>query len=216
MRFVRFWSTGLDPEKIRQLHDRYPELTREQIAIEAMQHPIYKEDFAQLGARVVEYDPGWNNPDSPIIGSGTGAFDASPDDYPQVEFPADAIEVFQALVAAAMLGDEELVGAAEHANEGGRPRGSYVETGTFWKVFRMIVEDDASAREIDKLTSARAALARSDEGWLEYVNREKAGVITAGVPKKRAAARSALDGRRLPRGFSASSHGVLLPQRKRA
>ncbi len=66
-------------------------------------------------------------------------------------------------------------------------------------------------------SSVRAvALDVASEDWLEYVNRDKAGVIVGFVEENQAAARRALGGRRLPRGFSATSYGVLLPKRKRS
>jgi hypothetical protein len=110
------WWTGLAPETIRQLHDRYPELTLEQIAIEAMRRPGYADEFARLGAEVVDYDPAWADPDGPIIGS----FLRSPDDYPEVYVPEDAREAFRDLVVAAMLKGEKLIDP-DHSRTTGRP-----------------------------------------------------------------------------------------------
>lgn len=98
--------------------------------------------------------------------------------------------------AAQPVGDEVSV-------KGGRPPGSFVETETFWTVWGMVVLDDASARAIAKATDKNHDL--------EFVNRDKAGVIVKAVKRNRAAARRALGGRETPRGFSATSYGVKLP-----
>jgi hypothetical protein len=102
----------------------------------------------------------------------------------------------------------------EHSSEGaagkpaGRPRGSFVETETFWKVWEMALDDNPSARAIEKATN--------EDPELKYVNREKATVIVNAVAEDRDAARAALDGRKTPPGFSATSDGIRLPNRKPA
>ncbi len=56
------WWDGLPPETLRELHSRHPGLTLDAIAVAAIRDPVYAGEFAQLGARVVEYDPRWGRP----------------------------------------------------------------------------------------------------------------------------------------------------------
>jgi hypothetical protein len=86
---------------------------------------------------------------------------------------------------------------------GGRPEGSYIETDTFWVVWKQVVDGHASGRDIDRDTFASKDLQR--------VNREKAGVIIKWVEKHPRAAKNALVARKPPRGFSATPFGVRIP-----
>jgi hypothetical protein len=74
---------------------------------------------------------------------------------------------------------------------------------TFWELFRLAVEEDASARGLEKLTDERADL--------EFVNRNKAGNIVKWVKSHRTLARRALDRHELPRLFRATPDGVFPP-----
>jgi hypothetical protein len=85
---------------------------------------------------------------------------------------------------------------------GGRPTGSVVETETFWAVLEMGL-DGMSARAITRATDDRSDLA--------FVNRDKVAIILRAVAKNRKSAQRALDGRKIPPGFSATPNGVSLP-----
>jgi hypothetical protein len=100
----------------------------------------------------------------------------------------------------------EIVAAAGTHRAGGRPQGSFVETETFWTVWELVLDEDASARRIAKVTDADPAL--------EFVNRVKAGLIRDAVISDRGAAVRALRGRKTPRGFSATPDGIKLPKPK--
>jgi len=91
--------------------------------------------------------------------------------------------------------------------KGGRPKGSFVEAETFWTVWAMVLNENASAREIAKATD-------DADSELEFVNRDKAGVIVKAVRSNRTAARAALAGRKTPPGFSATLYGIKLPMPK--
>jgi hypothetical protein len=99
----------------------------------------------------------------------------------------------------------------EPGGEGGRPKGSFVETETFWAVWTMAINGE-SARGVAKRTDPKQAHA---EAGLEFVNREKAGVIVKAVKTDVVAARRLLAGRKTPPGFSASPGGIELPMPQR-
>lgn len=93
------WQDGLPPETIRKFRDRHPTLTLEQIATRAMKLPAWEEEFAQLGARVEEYEEyGGDNSAWP------GFY--APEDFPSLHVPEGAERRFANLVVAAMLADE--------------------------------------------------------------------------------------------------------------
>lgn len=100
------WWDGLSSETIRQLRVRYPTLSLDQIAVEAMRHPACADEFTRLRAKVVEYDPAWASPDSGVVGSGL----ARPEDYPRPRVPEKAAAAFRDLVVAVMLGDADAKG----------------------------------------------------------------------------------------------------------
>jgi hypothetical protein len=108
------------------------------------------------------------------------------------------------------LAAERTAASGRQPGAGGRPKGSLVETETFWKVWEMAL-DGRSARGIDKATGKNTGKGAG----LEFVNRIKAGVIVKAVRKNRPAAHRALGGRKTPRGFRATSAGVVLPTPKR-
>lgn len=95
-----------------------------------------------------------------------------------------------------------LHGLEDDERSPGRPKGSFVETETFWTVWQMAIDGD-SVREIARVTDERDKL--------EFVNRDKAAVIVAAVAADRDAARHALGGRKTPEGFSATLDGIRLP-----
>ena len=100
--------------------------------------------------------------------------------------------------------DVEATEAEVERARGGRPKGSFVGEKTFWVVWKMVLEDDASANNISKVTG--------ETPELEFVNREKAGKIIKAVKANRRAARRAVFDRKPPRGFSATSYGFRLPE----
>jgi hypothetical protein len=109
-----------------------------------------------------------------------------------------ALPVLGINVAGGATGEE---GATR--GEPDRPEGSFVKTETtFWKVWQMAL-DDVSAHAIAKATDA--------DPELDFVNRDKAGVIKGAVARNRSAARRALSGQTIPKGFSATRYGVKLP-----
>ena len=87
--------------------------------------------------------------------------------------------------------------------KGGRPSGSFVDTETFWAVWEMAL-NGMSGRAITKETEERADL--------KFVNRHKVAIVLRAVAKNPSAARRALGGRKIPRGFSSSLGGVRLPR----
>jgi hypothetical protein len=74
---------------------------------------------------------------------------------------------------------------------------------TFWKIFRLAVEEGASARRLAKETD--------ENDKLEFVNRIKAGVLVAWVKENPEEARRRLRVAELPPGFSATQGGVVFP-----
>jgi hypothetical protein len=76
---------------------------------------------------------------------------------------------------------------------------------TFWELFRLAVEENASARGLAVLTDKR-------DNDLAFVNRNKAGNIVKWVKAHSALARRALDRHELPRAFRATSDGVFPPE----
>lgn len=112
------------------------------------------------------------------------------------------------------LRDDEGATAAARAGagkgEGGRPEGSQVAIPeeTFWEVWRLALDENASARAIERATSTGSE-------W-GFVNKEKAGVIVKAVRKNKATARRALADQITPPGFLVTDNGVLLPKRESA
>lgn len=202
------WWGGLAPETISELLDRYPGRTLEQIGVEIVRaHP---ELFAALGVEIEEPDTEeWHAPGLIRIPDDVGA-------EPRLYIPEDNTTACRDLIVALAPKDEAPAPVTADVDRGGRPPGSYVDTTTFWRVFGMAVEENASARQIESVTKKRATLRPNDEDWLEYVNRDKAGAIVETVKLNPIAARQSLSGRRPPRGFSATRYGVLLPKRKPA
>jgi hypothetical protein len=76
---------------------------------------------------------------------------------------------------------------------------------TFWELFRLAVEEEASARSLSTLTD------ESDNG-LAFVNRNKAGNIVKWVKAHPTRARRALKWHELPREFRATPEGVFPPE----
>jgi hypothetical protein len=74
---------------------------------------------------------------------------------------------------------------------------------TFWPIFRLAVEEDASARRLAKETDEKPEL--------EFVNRIKAGVLVAWVKENPEEAQRRLRVAELPPGFSATQDGVVFP-----
>lgn len=93
---------------------------------------------------------------------------------------------------------------AGEQRRGGRPIGSFVGEEVFWVVWKMVLDDDASANKIATVTNR--------DPRLEFVNREKAAKIVKAVRANRAAARRAAVARKPPRGFSATQYGIRLPE----
>ncbi len=152
------------------------------IAIEAFDHADYAEEFARLGVRVVL------TRDEMHQGS------LLPHDGPFILIPSrNAIAVRELVIAA--------------KPKGGRPKGSFVEEGTFLKVWEMAL-DGKSIREISEATDGSSEL--------EFVNRDKVTVIVEAVIADKTAARRALSGRKTPNGFSATDDGIKLPVPKPA
>lgn len=116
--------------------------------------------------------------------------------------------LFWRLVYASHTATVSTEATGQRGDGAGRPLGAYVETETFWEVWEMALDKTKSARAI-----ARATDKNPD---LQFVNKDKAGVIRAAVAKNFAAARRALPDREIPPGFSDTPYGIKLPQRKPA
>jgi hypothetical protein len=88
----------------------------------------------------------------------------------------------------------------------GRPKGSEVPipNDTFWTIFELAADEKASARRIDRVTNA--------DPKLDFVNRVKAGRLVKWVADHPTAARAALRGKEIPKGFLATPDGVILPK----
>jgi hypothetical protein len=84
-------------------------------------------------------------------------------------------------------------------------QGKPIPLETFWELFRLAVEEEASARSLSRLTD------ESDNGFA-FVNRNKTGNIVKWVKAHPARARRALDRHELPREFRATSDGVFPPK----
>jgi hypothetical protein len=78
----------------------------------------------------------------------------------------------------------------------------------FWEIFRLMLEDGASARQIENITNNRG-------NPLLFVDRNKAGALRRWIDDHPTAARTALDRHQVPRGFGDTADGVTLPRRKR-
>jgi hypothetical protein len=74
---------------------------------------------------------------------------------------------------------------------------------TFWPIFRLAVEEGASARRLAKETDGNDSLT--------FVNRIKAGVLVTWVEGNPEEARRRLRMAELPPGFSATRDGVVFP-----
>lgn len=48
------WWDGVPPEKLGEIRARYPGRSLEDVGILAVEHPDYAEDFARLGAEVID------------------------------------------------------------------------------------------------------------------------------------------------------------------
>jgi hypothetical protein len=100
----------------------------------------------------------------------------------------------------------EPVKEAKLPRKAGRPWGSEmpIPTDTFWSIFELAVVEEASARRIARDTGA--------DRKMSFVNRDKAGRLVKWVADHPTAARAALRGREIPKGFLATPAGVLLPK----
>jgi hypothetical protein len=138
------WWDGLSPESIRKLRERYPTLSLEQVAIEAMKRPGYADEFARLDAQVVTYrgDEHWPSLDSP-------------DDEPYVQLRTQNAAAFRDLVVAAMLADG---GPAEMDDLlGGLPykKADYEVAGKLHAAGRMTVKGIATRRNLSQKRAYR-------------------------------------------------------------
>jgi hypothetical protein len=93
--------------------------------------------------------------------------------------------------------------AAEAVEDVDRGRSWPVPFETFWPIFRLAVEEDASARRLAKETD--------ENDKLQFVNRIKAGALVNWVKKNPEEARRRLREAELPPGFSATRDGVVFP-----
>jgi hypothetical protein len=130
------WWSGLGPEVIRELHDRYPDRTLDQIGIEAMQRPGYADEFTQTGAEI--------HADGAELWPGL---------YPGREFPLLVVPAkneaaFQDLVAAVMLTDaappetDDLVSGLPYL------KADYEAAGKLHKAEKMTVDGIQKRREL--------------------------------------------------------------------
>jgi hypothetical protein len=122
------------------------------------------------------------------------------DEFAQLLWP----RVFRVLGVTAGLEDDEP--AAELPARGGpqeKWEGKPIPHETFWELFRLAVQEDASARALENLTDKR------DD--LEFVNRNKAGNIVKWVKSHPTLSRRAVDRHELPREFRATLDGVFPP-----
>jgi hypothetical protein len=91
--------------------------------------------------------------------------------------------------------------------EPGRPTGAVaVDEETFFRLLQLAV-GGASARAMEKATT--------EEPELSFVNRHKAGDLKGWVEDHLRAAQTALAGREIPRSFSTTDDGVIIPKRSR-
>jgi hypothetical protein len=107
------------------------------------------------------------------------------------------------LIVAALNDD----GRTTHATRRrpGRPEGPVpTSEDTFLAILRLVVEEDASARRIERETDA--------DRELSFVNRNKAGRLTTWVKRHPSAARRALDRHEIPPGFRDTGGGVIFPK----
>jgi hypothetical protein len=190
------WWAGLSPETIRELRDRHPTLSLEEVAIAAIRSPSYGEEFARLGAEVM------SDPEVDHWGRQRA-------EYEPIEiawFPPANATACRDLVVVAMLDTDGPTAAARV----GRPLGSEVPIppDTVLEILRRVVEENASARAI--------ADATDEDPGLSFVNRIKAGVIVKWVAKHPAEARRAVDRQEIPADFPATAAGVMLPNSRTA
>jgi hypothetical protein len=115
----------------------------------------------------------------------------------------DYVRALEAFKLRRELEERERQPAGTNGSQGDA-RGTPIPTDEFWELFRLAVEEDASARELARLTDERPDFA--------FVNRVKTGRITTWVQAHRKRARKALDRHELPREFAATPAGVFPPK----
>jgi hypothetical protein len=102
--------------------------------------------------------------------------------------------------AAPPLDDEGRIVSASKAGAHERP----IPDPTLLEIFRLVVDEQASARRLATMTDER--------GDLTFVNRIKAGVIVEWIGAHEDEAKVALERQELPAQFPATSGGRLLPK----
>jgi hypothetical protein len=115
---VRSWEDALERGERRQLL-WHPERSVQEIAIAALDHPVYAGAFRRIGARVVSYEEALAQYER----RGVGVLVVSPraDWFPRVEVPPEGREEFVALLLLAAE-DGEGAAAAQPASTSRRGR----------------------------------------------------------------------------------------------
>jgi hypothetical protein len=98
------WWEGLGWEALQELRNRYPGLSYEQMAMEAMRHPSYADEFERLGAEIQTYE----EHEKAVQAPGLIVVPYPPEDFPRPLVPKRNEQAFASLVAAALLAEETM------------------------------------------------------------------------------------------------------------
>lgn len=143
------WWADLPAETLRELRERYPGMSFDQMAIHAVELPGWAEAFDAIGAGVERYREGL-----------LYASLYSPDDPPELYFPPESARALGKLVEAALLGDDA-------PGEGGLPRREPLPLRQVEEVVRLRVEQLMSWEKIGAAESVRPLSHRK----IDYIRR---------------------------------------------
>ena len=96
------WWERLTPETLKELRTRYPTLSFDEIAMEAMKRPSFAADFERLGAWIETFE------EYSAFGAAPGVIHVPmpPEDFPRLHVLAGSETAFCNLVVAALLEDD--------------------------------------------------------------------------------------------------------------
>ena len=138
------WSSGLRPEVIRELKERHPGLTLDEIAIEAAQRSEYADEFDRLDVRPYTGSEGFRM-----------VFLCSPRRIPKMAVPVENAADFRDLVVVMLAGGS--VSAEMDDLIGGNPylKADYEEAGKLHHKNKMTIQGIEARRELKRKRAYR-------------------------------------------------------------